>query len=60
VLKDGLNDRGIMAGAAGQLQCDTGLFVKTAGVECGGTPTPRAAQRLGRLSTGFFRAPAAC
>jgi hypothetical protein len=52
--------RGIMAGSAGQLEGHPGLFVKAAGVACGGTPTPSAAQRLGRVSAMFFRAPAAC
>jgi hypothetical protein len=60
LLQDGLKDRRIMAGATGQFNGDTGLFVKTAGVPCGGEPTPRASQSLCRLPAGFFRAPAAC
>jgi hypothetical protein len=59
-LKDRRNARGIMAGSAGQLEGHPGLFVKAAGVACGGQPTPSAAQRLGRLSTIVLRAPAAC
>jgi hypothetical protein len=60
LFEDGIEDRRIMAGAAGQLKRKAGLLVSTAGVDCGGTPTPRAAQSLCRLSAVFFRAPAAC
>jgi hypothetical protein len=60
LIQDGLKARRIMAGAAGQFKCDTGLFVKTAGVPCGGEPTPSASQSLCRLPAVFFRAPAAC
>jgi hypothetical protein len=60
LLKEHLKDWCIMAGTTGQLKGDTGLFVKTTGMERGGKPTPRAAQSLGRLSIVFFRAPAAC
>ena len=60
LVEDGIEDRCIMAGAAGQLKRHTGLLVYTAGVEFGGKPTPRAAQSLCRLSAVFFRAPAAC
>lgn len=57
LVQDGFKDRRIMAGAAGQFTCDTGLFVKTAGVKFGGEPTPRAAQSLCRLPTVFFGPP---
>jgi hypothetical protein len=57
---DDLKHRRIMAGAAGQLERDTGLFVENASMECGGTSTPRAAQSLCRLVPIVVRAPAAC
>ena len=58
--QDGFTDGRILAGTAGQFQCDPGLVVKTASVACGGEPTPTASQSLGRWPAVFFRAPAAC
>ncbi len=59
LVQDGVKDRRSMAGAAGQVKCHTGLFVKTAGVPLGGEPTPRASPSLCRVPTVVFRAPAA-
>jgi hypothetical protein len=60
VVNDRFKDRCIMAGAARQLQGGAGLFVETAGVGCGGAPSPRVAQRLCGSPVVCFRAPAAC
>ena len=60
LIQDLIKARRIMALAPREHKRDTGGFVYAAGMDFGGKSSPRAAQSLGRLTTVFFNAPAAC